>query len=82
MKSSDLMNNIQKLQFAAVELNLYLDNFPKDENATEDYKKISKKLDKLINEYESKYGPIRNFGDAYLEDPKSWVNSPWPWELC
>ena len=81
MKAFELMNHIQKLQFYAVELNLYLDNFPNNKEAREDYENISKKLDKLINQYEYEYGTIRNFGSAYVEDPSSWVNQPWPWEL-
>ena len=75
-----LMNNIRMLQFAAIELNLYLDNFPENKEATKKYKEISPKLDELINDYEVKYGPIRNFGDAYVEDPIAWTESPWPWE--
>ena len=80
MNSYSLMNNIRMLQFAAIELNLYLDNFPENKEATKKYKEISPKLDELINDYEVKYGPIRNFGDAYVEDPIAWTESPWPWE--
>lgn len=82
MKKSELMINIQMMQFVAVELNLYLDNFPNNKEAKEDYQQVSKKLDKLIKEYECNYGPLRNFGDAYLENPSKWVNCPWPWENC
>ena len=81
MSKDKMMCEIQRLQFAAVELNLYLDNFPNNKEAREDYENISKKLDKLINQYEYEYGTIRNFGSAYVEDPSSWVNQPWPWEL-
>ena len=80
MKKLELMNKIQMLQFAAVELNLYLDNFPNNKEAEEDYSNISRKLDKLINDYEYQYGPIRNFGSAYIENSNAWVNQPWPWE--
>ena len=81
MKSMELLNSIQRAQFYAVELNLYLDNFPSNEKATKDYEEISKLLDKLISEYESKYGPLTNFGSAYIENPIAWTNSPWPWEI-
>jgi len=80
MNLNELMCEIQQLQFSAVELNLYLDNFPNNKRATEDYQKVSKELDKLINEYETCYGPIRNFGSAYVENPNKWTNQPWPWE--
>lgn len=48
MNSYSLMNNIRMLQFAAIELNLYLDNFPENKEATKKYKEISPKLDELI----------------------------------
>ena len=38
MNSYSLMNNIGMLQFAAIELNLYLDNFPENKEATKKYK--------------------------------------------
>ena len=80
MNKENLMRKIQKLQFAAVELNLYLDNFPGNDKAEKKYKEVSCKLDELIYEYETKYGPLRNFGVAYSEDTCSWANDPWPWE--
>ena len=44
MDVQKLTYEIQKLQFAAVELNLYLDNFPNNKKAKEDYQQVSKKL--------------------------------------
>ena len=80
MNKNDLLDSIRVYQFCAVELNLYLDNFPEDKNACEDYCKVSAKLDSLIAEYEKNYGPLRNFGGSFFEDPKKWVNQCWPWE--
>ena len=34
----------------------------------------------LIMDYEKNFGPLRNFGSAYFENPDAWVSSPWPWE--
>ena len=75
-----MLHKIMKYQFIAIDLNLYLDNFPENMDATEDYKIISSKLSALMAEYEQEYGPLRNFGDAFSENPCGWVNSPWPWE--
>ena len=80
MNKSELMKEIQRLQFTAVELNLYLDNFPNNRQAAKLYKKVSEELDELINSYEEEYGPIRNFGQAYVENPEVLVSEPWPWE--
>lgn len=80
MSKEDLLNNIRIYKFCAVDLNLYLDNFPEEENAVEDYCKVSAKLDSLVAEYEKDYGPITNFGGAFYENPKAWVDKCWPWE--
>lgn len=79
MKRENMLNKIRKYQFIAIDLNLYLDNFPDNKEAAEDYKVLSSKLSALIAEYEQDYGPIRNFGDAFCENPNAWVNCPWPW---
>lgn len=78
--AKDLLNTIRIYQFSAVELNLYLDNFPNDKNAREDYEQVSCKLTSLIHEYEKNCGPLTNFGSAHVENPKAWVDQPWPWE--
>ncbi|AWK53096.1 spore coat protein CotJB [Clostridium beijerinckii] len=74
------LNNIMIYNFCAVDLNLYLDNFPNDKNASEDYSKVSCKLTSLIHEYEKKHGPLTNFGSSFVEDPKAWTDEPWPWD--
>lgn len=80
MYSNDLLNKIMIYQFCAIDLNLFLDNFPDNKYAKEDYCKVSSKLTELIGEYEKNYGPLTNFGSAFIEDPKSWVDQSWPWE--
>ncbi|SFD13450.1 spore coat protein CotJB [Clostridium uliginosum] len=80
MYSDDLLDSIRIYQFCAVELNLFLDNFPDNENAKDDYKTVSGKLTCLINEYEENYGPLTSFGSSFIEDPRAWTEQAWPWE--
>lgn len=80
MKRHEYLEKIQKLQFFAIDLNLYLDNNPECEKARADFEQISCELKKTMWDYEKQYGPLTNFGTAYFQDPESWVNSPWPWE--
>lgn len=82
MYLNELLDKILAYQFCAIELNLYLDNFPDEKEAKEDYCKTSQNLKKLICEYEKNYGPLTNFGSAFFEDPRAWVEQPWPWENC
>lgn len=75
-----LLREIQELEFAALDLNLYLDTHPTCEKALMDYNIISKELNKKKKLYEMNYGPFSNFGEAPSQCPWEWINSPWPWE--
>ena len=68
MKKHEYLDAIRKLQFFAIDLNLYLDNFPNCKDAIDDYKLISSKLRKLMWDYEQSYGPLTNFGSAYIQN--------------
>ena len=76
---NNLLSKVLEYHFACIELNLYLDNNPNDENALNDYNKYSEKLQRAKENYESQYGPLTNFG--YVPDCCywDWVDNPWPW---
>lgn len=76
----NLLENIMIYKFCALELNLFLDNYPDNKDASDDYKRVSQKLDECVIEYEKTYGPLSNFGSSYYENPEKWINTPWPWE--
>lgn len=80
MRENPLLLDIMKYMFYAVDLNLYLDNFPDNSQATKDYKMVSEKLECLIRQYEETYGPLTNFGSASTVAPEKWASCPWPWE--
>ena len=72
------MNKVNAYCFAAHDLNLYLDTHPEDKAMIDLYNEFSADSKKIINEYESKFGPIFvNSNEGY---PWSWNNEPWPWE--
>jgi spore coat protein JB len=75
-----LIRAIQEHEFAAVELNLYLDNFPRCKDALEDYNYITRELNKLKAQYVKRFGPLSNFGEDMSDYPWQWVEEPWPWE--
>ncbi|MBV4420543.1 spore coat protein CotJB [Clostridium tyrobutyricum] len=76
----NLLNKIRQLEFAALDLNLYLDNFPNNREALSAYNKYTEKLICMKEEYEDNYGLLTNFGSGTSQYPWSWVNEPWPWE--
>ena len=76
-----MLLQLMQYNFALVELNLYLDVNPDDNNALKlynDYLKIKKQLE---NKYESNYGPIDNCSNFIATGSWNWDNGPWPWEV-
>lgn len=80
LDKDEMLRNVMKYQFYATDLNLYLDNFPDNVEAAEDYGKVLSKLACYVYDYEDEYGPLINFGEFGLENPSKWVNQPCPWE--
>ena len=79
MSKEQLLKMISQTQFVCIELNLYINTHPNDEDALADYFSYSERLMDLIERYEELYGPLMNFGHSPTE-AGSWVCSDWPWE--
>lgn len=71
---------LDALCFAKVDLNLYLDIYPNDKDMIDLFKKYTEEANKVLSDYESKYGPIFVDSNANMGYPWAWDNSPWPWE--
>ena len=77
-----LLRKVQEMEFVAVELNLYLDTHPCDQEAIHDFNCAAEMLRKYKEKYECEFGPLLNFGFSATSPEKwQWVESPWPWEL-
>lgn len=77
----ELLYTILKHKFLLNDLNLYLDIYPDDRRYITEYNKYLNNLEKAMNEYESKYGPL-TVGSEYATKNNNWAwdNNPWPWE--
>lgn len=73
-----LLKRIAAIDFAMLELHLFMDSHPNDKEAAaklDDYKVKSRALRK---EFEEKYGPLMsNQMDA---NRWAWISNPWPWD--
>lgn len=71
---------LQALDFAIVELALYLDTHREDMEALELYRKYQELYDRCRQVYEKSYGPLNRLS---VRDNESyaWLDNPWPWEL-
>lgn len=72
---------LMAVQFAIVELQLFLDTHPEDVEALEDHNRLVEKFEIEQKRYIEKYGPLVNFGFAKSKCPWQWVTSPWPWDM-
>ncbi|SHE40888.1 spore coat protein JB [Seinonella peptonophila] len=72
---------LQEVDFVLVELNLYLDTHPFDQNAIDQYNHYAKERRKIAEKYEEYYGPLTNFGHSPMTISKEWSKGPWPWEV-
>ena len=79
MSRTDLLKEIQKYNFAAYDILLYLDTHPDDKKAFELYKQLVEKTKELKNQFEKEFGPLSAMSAARFEKFK-WLESPWPWE--
>lgn len=76
-----LMEKIQMVDFALVELTLYLDTHPQDSQAIQQFNQLAVESRDLKASYEQQFGPLRQFGGSFSGYPWNWGDSPWPWQL-
>ncbi|WP_124727987.1 spore coat protein CotJB [Staphylospora marina] len=76
-----ILQRLQEVDFALVELTLYLDTHPHDQEAFDLYKRYAKKSHKIREIYESRYGPLLQYGLGRQGSRYRWHKGPWPWEL-
>lgn len=82
IQAFEWLHRLQAVQFALVELQLYLDTHPTDNKAKEQYTKFSDYLKNYIPLYEKQFGPLFQYGLSNdYKNNSPWVQQPWPWEL-
>lgn len=79
MSKQEKLFCIQKYNFAAYDLLLYLDTHADDKKAFRIFRELVMKLKSLKKEYEAEFGPLTPY-NAAAQDSFTWLDSPWPWE--
>ena len=72
-----LQKKIAAYKFAVAEMNLFLDTHPYDTASVMKRGEFLRELEPLIQEYESKFGPLRKSQNH--TNTWAWVKDPWPW---
>lgn len=79
-KENRVLYLIMQYMFVYTDLNLYLDIYPDDKKALNDFDLVTLELEKLINYYQRNYHTIINYSN-YNDDKFDWSTSSWPWEV-
>ena len=73
----EMLEKIKCLNFAIIELGLYLDTHNDDQRALCLHRKYAKEYRELTDKYQKVYGPLT------IQFPCNkwrWLEEPWPWE--
>lgn len=79
MNRDELLKCLTELDFMAVDLGLYLNTHPHDEEATRKYNEAIEEAEKLRMTYETNFGPLCSFRSP-ARMKWTWINKPWPWQ--
>ena len=77
MRRQEMIDQIKSLDFAIIELGLYLDTHPDDQKAICMHREYTKQAKDLKDKYQKMYGPLTIF---YPCNKWRWLEEPWPWE--
>lgn len=79
-EQAKMLTELDSLGFAMIDLNLYLDLNPNDQNTINLFNQYRVQREEILKNYERKFGPIVLSSDALTAVPWAWDNKPWPWE--
>lgn len=78
-KTNDLLTELRQIDFAIIEVTLYLDVYPECCEAKEYLAALREKRAKIATEYESKHGMLTMYGVCGESSDKC---TPWPWQYA
>lgn len=79
MDKEKLKHEIMALDFALIDLKLYLNTHPDCTSSIELYNSIVDKRKVLFETYQSLYGPLIAETYSGSEGSWDWIDNPWPW---
>jgi spore coat protein JB len=78
-----MMELVQQADFVVVELTLYTDTHPDDEEGLQQWREAIKHAAQMRRQYETRYGPLSLTSvptEQALEIGWRWNQTPWPWQ--
>ncbi len=80
-EQAELLTYIDMLDFACIDLGLYLDIDPDNIQMIQLYNQLREEKKKIKKQYEESYGPLTLASKALEARPWAWDETPWPWEV-
>ncbi|MCF8567287.1 spore coat protein CotJB [Alicyclobacillus tolerans] len=75
------MSELQAVDFVLVELTLYLDTHPDDQQALAQFGQFQRRKASLMQQFESQFGSLREYGNSPVGSKWTWAEGPWPWQV-
>lgn len=79
-EQAKLLTLIDSYCFAVIDIGMYLDIYNNDRDMINLFTKYQEELKKTTEEYERKYGPLKQSSKELYKYPWKWIENPWPWE--
>jgi len=80
MNRTDLLNQLAALDFALLDLQLFLNTHPQNGEALQMYADCLRQSTAVRNAFEQRFGPLTP--RCCADDGKwLWGEQPWPWQL-
>ena len=79
MNRMQMLEWVQMLCFCVVDMQLYLDTHPEDEEAFCYFKEVVEMYEKAKQKFEENYGPLTATSSA-MHGQWTWSDMPLPWE--
>ncbi len=78
-RREEMLKKLQSYNFAAYDLNLYLDTHPNDKKALELFKELTCKAKEAYVAFLKEFGPLTAMDNT--QDTWAWLENPWPWDF-
>ena len=75
-----LLSLIRRLDFALVEINLYLDTHPYSQTALRYFEQLLCERNQAAKQYETTFGPLTAATNG-MRDEWMWSTGAWPWQI-
>lgn len=80
-EQAELLTYLDMYEFACIDLALYLDVNPNDQEIINLYNQLNNEKVNVMSKYEESFGPITQNSKYINMGYWAWDNSPWPWEV-